>query len=249
MNHVSEPTSPPEPTAVPGRTAPRSQTLSRGIRVLEILAASSQGMSIAEVAETLDVHRSIAYRILRTLEDHGLVQRDAAGCFQPGPGLASLARGVARDLQSVARPELTLLAGSLQMTAFIAVWDRRECVTLMAVEPPHGEGTLVQRPGSRHSFSAGAPGIAIQAALGEHEWARLSAGEPYRKESRLAAQHGYASSHDEVIPGVSSVAAAVHVPGRFPAALAVVYLNADRPTGRIGAEVIRTAHAIEQQLH
>nr|WP_235436737.1 helix-turn-helix domain-containing protein [Arthrobacter sp. RIT-PI-e] len=240
-------TSPPDP--VPTRTAPQSQTLSRGIRALEVLAASSRAMSISEVAGALEVHRSIAYRILRTLEDHGLVQRDTAGCFHPGPGLAGLARGVARDLQSVARPELTVLAASLQMTAFIAVWDRRECVTLMAVEPPHGEGTLVQRPGSRHSFGAGAPGMAIQAALGEHEWARLSADEPYREESRLAARNGYASSSDEVIPGVSSVAAAVHVPGRPPAALAVVYLNDDRPTGPIGAEVVRAAHAIERQLH
>ena len=236
-------------TSAPAMNAPQSQTLSRGIRALEILAESPHGLSIAEVAGALGVHRSIAYRMLRTLEHHALAQRDAAGSFHIGPGVASLARGVARNLQSVALPELTLVAASLQMTAFIVIWDRRECVTLMAVEPPHGEGTLVQRPGSRHSFSAGAPGIAIQSALGEQEWERLGQGEPYRAESRLAAQRGYASSHDEVIPGVSSVAAAVHVPAQLPAALAVVYLNSDLPTERIGAEVTRAARAIEQRLH
>jgi DNA-binding IclR family transcriptional regulator len=227
---------------------PQSQTLSRGIRVLEILAETSRGMSIAELAGALGVHRSIAYRILRTLEDHALVLRDAAGAFRIGPGMASLARGVARNLQSAALPELTSLAGMLQMTAFIAVRDRRECVTLVAVEPPHGEGTLVQRPGSRHSFSAGAPGIAIQSTLADDEWERLAPGEPYREESRLAARIGYAFSHDEVIPGVSSVAAAVRVPGQLPAALAVVYLGSELPTAGIGAAVARSAAAIERGL-
>ena len=167
-----------------------SQTLSRGIRVLELLSDTQSPMTIAEISEKSGLHRSIAYRILRTLEDHSLVARDESGKFQCGPGLAALARGVARDLQSAALPELTALAGHLQMTAFIAVWDRHQCVTLVAVEPPHGEGTLVQRPGTRHSFSAGAPGIAIQSALTEEEWEKLAPGQPYREESRAAALRG-----------------------------------------------------------
>ncbi|MCZ4149682.1 ArsR family transcriptional regulator, partial [Escherichia coli] len=47
---------------------PTSQTLSRGIRVLEIVANSPVNLSIAEIAAKLEVHRSIAYRIIRTLE-------------------------------------------------------------------------------------------------------------------------------------------------------------------------------------
>ena len=35
-----------------------------------------------------------------------------AGRVQPGPGLAALARGVSRDLQSAALPELTRLANT-----------------------------------------------------------------------------------------------------------------------------------------
>lgn len=230
------------------KAASQSQTLSRGIRALEILAGAEQGMTIANIAAALDVHRSIAYRILRTLEDHALVLRDAGGSFQIGPGMAILARGVARNLQSAALPVLTSVATQLQMTAFIAVRDRRDCVTLVAVEPPHGEGTLVQRPGSRHPFGAGAPGIAIQSALSEDEWERLAPGEPYREESRRAARTGYALSHDEVIPGVSSVGSAILVPRQLPAALAVVYLSSSLPVERIGATVARAAAAIERSL-
>lgn len=228
--------------------APASQTLSRGIRALELLADTTDGMTTAEVAQALDVHRSIAYRILRTLEEHSLVVRDPAGRFQAGPGLANLARGVAPKLQTAALPELTAVAAELQMTAFVAVWDRRHCVTLVAVEPPHGEGTLVQRPGSRHRFDAGAPGIAIQSALTEAQWEHLAPGEPYRKESRIAAAMGYAVSHDEVIPGVSSVAAPILMRGQLPAALAVVYLRSDRPVASIGARVADAANAVASVL-
>lgn len=228
--------------------APPSQTLSRGIRVLEILADTTGAMTIAEIAGALGVHRSIAYRIVRTLEDHGLVLKDVAGGFRIGPGMATLARGVARDLQSAALPELTALAAELRMTAFIAVWDRRHCVTLVAVEPPHGEGTIVQRPGSRHRFDAGAPGIAIQAALGEARWEQLAPGELFRDESRVAAATGYAVSHDEVILGVSSVAAPILVPGHMPAALAVVFVRSDLDEAGLGRQVARTAHAVEALL-
>ena len=125
--------------------AAHSQTLSRGIRALEILADAQSPMTIAELSEALGVHRSIAYRILRTLEDHSLLMRDSAGRVQAGPGLAALARGVSRDLQSAALPELTALANDLMMTAFIAVWDQHDCVTLFTVEPRHTTA-LVRTP-------------------------------------------------------------------------------------------------------
>ena len=52
--------------AAPAQASP-SQTLSRGIRALEIMAAASAPLTIAELADAMGVHRSVAYRILRTL--------------------------------------------------------------------------------------------------------------------------------------------------------------------------------------
>ncbi|GAB3532367.1 hypothetical protein GCM10027403_04500 [Arthrobacter tecti] len=225
-----------------------SQTLSRGLRALEILADSPNALSIADVAAELGVHRSIAYRIVRTLEDHSLVVRDGAGRVSSGPGLAALARGVSRDLQAAALPELTALANELGMTAFIAVWDKHDCVTLVTVEPRDSTAAVAQRPGSRHAFSAGAPGIAIQSAVSEEEWQRLAPAQPYREESRLARNTGFATSHDEVIAGLSSVAAPVLLPGRLPAAVAVVYIRSAHPPAELGARIANSARTIENQL-
>ncbi|MFD8098476.1 helix-turn-helix domain-containing protein [Nocardia fluminea] len=57
-----------------------------------------------ELAEALGVHRSAAYRLLRTLEYCGLIVRDLAGRIVLGAGLAALASGVSRDLQQAALP-------------------------------------------------------------------------------------------------------------------------------------------------
>ncbi|MHA7271911.1 IclR family transcriptional regulator [Arthrobacter sp. TMT4-20] len=225
-----------------------SQTLSRGIRALEILAEARTPLSIAELSTQLGVHRSIAYRILRTLEDHSLVVRDAAGRVQAGPGLAALARGVAGDLQSAALPELTHLANSLGMTAFVAVLNQHDCVTLVTVEPRHTGATVAQRPGTRHSVSAGAPGIAIQSAMTEQDWARFAPGQQYREAARTAQRTGYAVSHDEVIEGVSSVAVPVRIPGQPPAAVALVYIRSQHTPAELGAQLADCARTIEQQL-
>ncbi|HWV48928.1 MAG TPA: helix-turn-helix domain-containing protein, partial [Microbacterium sp.] len=141
--------------------APASQTLSRGIRILEILADAREALAIDEIAARLGVHRSVAYRLLRTLEEHGLVTRDSAGRVVLGAGLAALAAGVAHDLQAEALPELTAVANELGATCFLAVLDHDECVTLVSVEPRHAINPVAQRPGTRHPVTRGAPGKAI----------------------------------------------------------------------------------------
>ena len=89
--------------------APQSQTLDRGIRILEHLAAVGTPQPIVEIGSALGLHRSITYRLLRTLEDHQLVERDAVGHYWLGLGVAGLARGVRTDLQTAALPRLTAL--------------------------------------------------------------------------------------------------------------------------------------------
>jgi DNA-binding IclR family transcriptional regulator len=107
---------------------------------------------------------------------------------------------------------------------------------------------VAQRPGTRHPINAGAPGIAIQSALTEAEWDRLGTGIPYRPEAQEARERGYSASHDEVIAGVSSLAAPVRVPGGRPAALAVVYIRSTQDPETVGAAIRESAARIQAQL-
>lgn len=228
--------------------AQHSQTLSRGLRILEILADADEPLTIARLAEALGVHRSIAYRLLRTLESHRVVVRDAGGRFELGPRLAALARGVQHDLQAAALPELTKVAGDLGMTAFLAVLDRREVVTLVSVEPAHALATVTHRPGTRHPLASGAPGIAIQSALTDPQRAALGQEFEVRTEAADARTRGFATSQDEVIPGLRSIAVPLAVPEMSPAAVAVVYVASDRDPADIGRRLRLAATDIARAL-
>lgn len=185
-----------------------SQTLARGLNALEIIGAADAPMSVAELCSRLGIHRSMAYRLVKTLEQHGFVERDPAGGLTLGAKLSTLARGVARSLQEAAAPELTALAAKLEMTTFLATLDGDEVVTLSSAEPPNAETTVAKRPGSRHSIDKGAPGKVVRSQLSP----KTHPPKPFE------------FSQDEVLPGVASIAVPLIVPGNKPAALAVIFL-------------------------
>lgn len=226
---------------------PASQTLSRGIRVLEVLAEARRPLGIDEVARRLVVHRSVAYRLVRTLEDHGLVERDGSGRLELAARMAALAAGVAHDLQAEALPELTEVANELGMTCFVTVLDRDECITLVSVEPRHAVASVAQRPGTRHSVTVGAPGKAMLAALDHDAWP-ATVSEALRAEVSGAAARGFATSHDEVIPSLRSVAVPLLVRGRGPAAVAVVYVASTHEPEQIATRLHRSAATIRDAL-
>ncbi|WEK62425.1 MAG: IclR family transcriptional regulator [Candidatus Microbacterium colombiense] len=228
-------------------TTPASQTLSRGIRILEILSDAREPLAIDEIAHRLGVHRSIAYRLLRTLEDHSLVTRDGTGAVSLGARMAALAAGVAHDLQAEALPELTAIANELGMTCFLAVLDGEECITLASVEPKHAIASVAQRPGARHPVTVGAPGKAILTQLAPNEWPSPIS-ERLRADVELTRTRGYGTSHDEVIPTVQSVAVPLILRGHRPAAIAVVHVATSLDDGAIAERLQRSAELIREAL-
>lgn len=215
-----------------------SQTLSRGLTALEFIASATDAPRIEQVAEHLDVHRSIAYRIVRTLEDHHLVQRDSAGCCKPGIRLAALGRFARPTLQTAAVTELARLADELAMTCFLVVRDGDEALTIESLEPTNSQFHLTYKPGIRHGIDRGAPGIAILAdgphVIGE------------RAEITAARASGSARTTGEVIPGLASIA----VPVRgHDASIAAVFLDgALSAPDHIADRLTVTAHAIQQHI-
>ncbi|MGO2655635.1 MAG: IclR family transcriptional regulator [Pseudoclavibacter sp.] len=234
-------------TEAPSASDPRIlQTLSRGIRVIELLSEAGRSLTIDQIAVSMDLHRSVVYRLIRTLEEHGLLVRDISGGFGLGVRLAALAAGVVPDLQSAAVPELTAIANDLGATCFLTVLDRGECITLTSVEPRHSVALIAQRPGTRHPVTAGAPGLAILSTFPADQLpADLTV--ERRKQVDLARERGFATSQNEVLPGLMSVAVPLALRNRDPAALAVVqieeHLDLDHVAGRLlaGAADIRGA--------
>lgn len=217
------------PAAMPGGG---SQTLDRGLRALTLVCRGPEPMSVAEIARELGLHRSITYRLVRTLEHHQLVQRGPSGRYAAGPGLALLTGNLPPGLHE----HLQALADRTGMTAFVVVAQQQDAVTAQTVEP---RGTLAHvsyRPGGRHPLTRGAPGLAVLAGRPAQQ------GE--RSEVAAARARGWARSQGEVIPGYRSIAAPVPAPGEpCRMAVAVVFVG-DADEDSVAAEVVRTAAAV-----
>lgn len=217
-----------------------SQTLSRGIRILEALAARGTATSTPELAAELGLHRSITYRLIRTLEEHRLVVRDERGLFELGPRLASLAATVERDLQQAALPALRSAAEDLGATCFLVQHDRDEAITLASVQPPRSTVMIAQHPGTRHPLGIGAPGRAVLSLLPRERWPE-ELSEQHRVEAEAVRESGYAFSHDEVIPGLQAVAVPLELRGHEALALGVAFLALELSPEEIGARLRQAA--------
>ncbi|WP_281888093.1 helix-turn-helix domain-containing protein [Limnohabitans sp. TEGF004] len=185
-----------------------SQTLARGLTALEIIGSVPEPISVAALSQQLNIHRSMGYRLVKTLEQSGFVERDVSGGLIVGSKLAILARGVAKDLRSAAAPELAAIAEALEMTAFLVAYDGEFAVTLSSAEPKNLETTLGKKPGSRHAVGQGAPGKVIQSLL----------------KPKIFPPQPFEVSENEVIHGIASIAVPLHLSSGQPAAIAVLYI-------------------------
>ena len=223
-----------------------SQTLSRGLRALEILAEAQAPLSIAELATGLEVHRSNAYRILRTLEQHRFVSRDSAGLIHLGPKVTALARGVAPSLHTAAVPAVTELAYAVGMTAFLTVLDANEVITLVTIEPTNVDASIARDPGVSHTVDRGAPGRAIESSLTVAERTAFLGDADFSEAALKAKQQGFAVSRHEVMNGVSSVAVPIRISGEPPAAIAIVHFNLPDSLDEVVARLRAGAEQIAQ---
>jgi len=177
--------------AAPAKGRDGNQTLARGLRVLLAIADSKDGLTVQQVSELLGVHRSIAYRLLQTLADFGLVARGHDGAYTSGARLATLAESYLPTLRDIARPVML----------FAEQGD--EAVAIVLVEPTTATHHIAFRPGMRTSLTLGAAAYAILAS------GPAAPDEPAA--ATLAREQGYARSHGEIEAGAYGVAAGIPI--------------------------------------
>jgi DNA-binding IclR family transcriptional regulator len=138
-----------------------SQTLDRGLQVLEVLAQSPSGLTVTELAARIRINRTVVYRLVATLEQHGLARREASGRLHVGLGVLALARGLHPVLREIAGPVLRELAEDLGATAHLTLADGGEALAVAVVEPSWTDFHVSYRVGARHPLDQGAAGRAI----------------------------------------------------------------------------------------
>src|SRR5215213_8462653 len=117
----------------------RIQSIDRAAELLEAVARAPEPETAPELADACGLNRSTAWRILATLEHHGLVDRDPVGNrYGLGFGVVRLAAAAGHEpLVRLAHPLLRRLAEGTGETVNLAVARRLELVYADQVQGPH----------------------------------------------------------------------------------------------------------------
>ncbi|HLB61276.1 MAG TPA: IclR family transcriptional regulator [Actinomycetota bacterium] len=241
------------------------QSVARALAILEELAGGELG--VTELGRRLGVHKATASRLVATLADRGLVERDpSTDKFRLGFGLIHLAGAAMAGLDLVheAHPVLEDLAERTRETVNLAV---RDGDSVMHVDQIAGTRSVVSVSwvGRRTPYHCTSNGKVLLAFLGDAERARLLAAplerrtantivDPDALRAQLAevATRGYAFTVEELEEGLNAVAAPIRgAAGEVVAAVSVSgpafrFLRSD--IERVGRIVMDAAGAISRRM-
>lgn len=106
--------------------------------MLEAVSQEPEGLSNADISRKLEIPKSSASYILRTLEKQGYLNRDSqSGKYRVGLKILSLSRGALSgiDVREVALPIMRRLMEKTSLTCHLAILDGPEAVYIEKVEP------------------------------------------------------------------------------------------------------------------
>lgn len=135
-------------------------SLHRAIQALDMLACSTDGLSLAEMSKRLNTPKSTLFRIMVTLQNHSLVNQDRGRkVFSLGMKLVEWGHAALErvDLKQVARPYLEQLANETRESFYLAVLDNLEVILIDRADTPE-MWRIVARLGSRSPVHATATG-------------------------------------------------------------------------------------------
>ena len=197
--------------------------LAKACRMLMWLASERQAYSVTEVARHLQMPRTTAFRVLRTLCAEGLVEENN-GRYSVGAGLLRIGllalQGV--ELHALARPVLQKLADATGETAHLAVQSGHQMLIVEVADSPNPI-RVASRPGTVVTMHCAATGKALLATMPlERARAILSATPLVRRTERsitelaaleaeldLVRARGYALDDEEYHEGVRCLAVVV----------------------------------------
>jgi DNA-binding IclR family transcriptional regulator len=245
-----------------------STAVERALSILEMAAASGEGLTNSQISHRLGMPKSSASYILRTLERRGYVEREGeGGRYRLGLRVLSLGRQAlgAHQVARIAQPTLRALVDRTHLTAHVAVLDRGEAVYIEKVEAAGfiRMDTWVGRRMKVHSTSIGKVLVAqlrteeVEAIVREHGFEKrtpktIASLTRFLTELGKVRQRGYALDDEENSLGARCLAVPIFgLSGAVEAALGVTGTTAQIAPAQVPklAEVLKeAARRVSRQL-
>lgn len=227
------------------------QALDRALRLLAVVA-DADGLPLSDVAERSELAASTAYRLLTTLETHGMVEFDRTGqLWSIGVGTYRLGAAFLRRRKLVdrARAVMTELMEATGETANLAVAED-DCIVFVSQVETHQAIRAFFRPGQRSPFHASGIGKAVlafmpparfdaivrRAGLESYTERTLSEAPALVRDLGMIRARGWAVDDEERHPGMRCVAAPIFNEFAEP----VAGLSVSGPTVRVTPQRARS---------
>ncbi|MDR7586293.1 MAG: IclR family transcriptional regulator [Armatimonadota bacterium] len=243
-------------TASPGTDRYTVQVVDRGLDLLELLRDAPTPLSLGEIARRLGVAKTTGFRLLRTLERRGYVERlPGDHRYRLGPEWVAYVGRLPGppSLAEAALPYLRRLRDRFAETVNLGVLRQGEVLYVEILESPH-PFRMAAAVGARSPVHSTALGKAIAAHLPDEEVEAIvrQRGLPaltsrtitslaaFRRELEKTRLRGFAEDNGETEPEASCVAAPVFgFGGQVVAAVSI-----SGPTSRIQAIRPRAVRAL-----
>lgn len=231
----------------------------RALELIEHVAASGEPVSLSELARQVDLPKSSAHALARTLADEGYLLRDDRGAYSLGPRLLSLLGRLPQrfELPRVARPLMQKLVEDLGETAILGVRQGHEIIYIEQVEAPQmiryvaplGEPrplhcTSIGKTLLAHMDPAEADALLRGARLErftEHTTTTLKGLKAELAEIR---EQGYAVNHEESMAGIAAIAVPVREGGAAGGRV-IAGLSMTGPSSRMVGDLVDAKPRLE----
>ncbi len=250
------------------KVAAGSQSLERGLDVLEVVEAADGEVGVREIGRRLGLSPTIVQRLVTSLARRGYVEKNS-DTARYRLGYRSMVLGASSEHGSdyivTARRELERLAREHRLNGFVSVLHGGRAVYLLAVQA-EGPVAIKVDPGSEMPLHSTAAGKVLLASIGDAEARKLLGSgrlvaitpQTITDAAILVAalakvrRQGYALVVEENIRGVLSVGAPIlDRTGRVLAALSVAFpkyleagLTLQSVTPLVTAAAQRVSHAV-----
>jgi DNA-binding IclR family transcriptional regulator len=193
------------------------QALDRAFAVLDLLGESETPLGLAQVASSLQLHKSTAHRFLMVLERHRMVERTASGKFRLGLRLFDFGnRAIEQyDLRDRAQPHLRRLVAETEETAHLWVHCTSVGKAMLAFLPEERAAEVVKR---------------IRFERFTHR--TIANAEALRTEMEKTRRRGYAVDDEEFEEGLRCIAVPILDAQRQP----VAAVSVSGPSFRVTAQ-------------
>ena len=246
---------------------PKNQSVQKAFLLLRSFRSAEEWVTNAELSRRTGLSEASAHRLMKTLEEIGVVVRDRRGCYRPGMVLASLSKDVAAGdlIRATSEDILAALAARLKGVVHVGVLQNGMVSYAAKFGEPIGVA-IPSRVGAQQEAYCSALGKSLLAGLSAQQFEdflydgdfvaltpqTITSVDGLRSEIAAVRQRGYAVDNKEVFQTICCVGAPVRDPqGNIAAAIS--FADSARNYGgtwqdEVVGQLIAAAEAISRKI-